>query len=85
MIFKTKNGKLHCDDGPAIVFEDGSYTWYNDGRFHCEIGPAIFRVKTESQDERMVYYLDGAKLDFTSDDELIKEVMKRKMIEIVET
>ena len=35
-----KDGKLHCDDGPAWIDADGSRGWYNDGKLHRIDGPA---------------------------------------------
>lgn len=27
-------GRLHCGDGPAVVFEDGGFEWWRDGKLH---------------------------------------------------
>jgi len=35
------NGKLHCSNGPAIIYADGSTQYYIDGQLHREDGPAI--------------------------------------------
>ena len=35
------NGKLHRDDGPAVVRANGSQEWYRDGQRHREGGPAV--------------------------------------------
>ena len=35
-----KDGLLHNLDGPAIIWEDGSYQWYFNGIIHHENGPA---------------------------------------------
>lgn len=34
-------GKLHRTHGPAVVYPDGSYAWYNQGLRHRTDGPAI--------------------------------------------
>lgn len=34
------NGKLHCEDGPAIEYSDGSKAWYINGKRHRLDGPA---------------------------------------------
>ena len=34
-------GKLHREDGPAIVYKDGTEKWYQNGILHREEGPAI--------------------------------------------
>ena len=35
------NGKLHCEDGPAVEWSDGEKWWYLNGKLHCEDGPAV--------------------------------------------
>lgn len=36
---------LHCKDGPAIVYKNGTQIWYFDDQLHRENGPA-FESKT---------------------------------------
>ncbi len=36
-----KEGKLHREDGPAIIHSDGSQVWYKEGKIHREDGPAV--------------------------------------------
>jgi hypothetical protein len=36
-----KNGKLHRENGPAIVTENGTKKWYKNGLPHRENGPAV--------------------------------------------
>jgi len=35
------NGKLHRENGPAILRNDGSKEWFFNGQLHREDGPAI--------------------------------------------
>jgi len=35
------DGRLHREDGPAIIYPDGSRVWYLNGHLHREDGPAI--------------------------------------------
>ena len=35
------NGKLHCEDGPAVEWPDGEKQWYLNGKLHREDGPAV--------------------------------------------
>jgi len=37
----TKDGKLHREDGPAVIYYDGSQCWYKDGKCHRKNGPAV--------------------------------------------
>lgn len=39
--FWAKNGRLHRDDGPAVIYTDGSEEWWSNGRLHRDNGPAI--------------------------------------------
>ena len=36
-----KDGKLHREDGPAVIYTDGAQVWYKDGKRHREGGPAV--------------------------------------------
>jgi hypothetical protein len=36
-----KNGDLHREDGPAIIWLSGTEEWYLNGRLHRKGGPAI--------------------------------------------
>jgi len=36
-----KDGALHNDDGPAIIYQNGDVCWYVNGREHRIDGPAI--------------------------------------------
>jgi hypothetical protein len=35
------NGNFHREDGPAIIWADGTECWYIHGKFHREGGPAF--------------------------------------------
>src|ERR1700691_3278563 len=47
------NGKLHREDGPAIITSFGNRFYYVNGKLHIEDGPAIIRKN------RIIYYLNG--------------------------
>ena len=36
-------GKLHREDGPAVIYPDGTKFWYVNGHRHRLDGPAIIR------------------------------------------
>ena len=55
------NGKLHREDGPAVIYPDGRICYYLNGKYHREDGPAIIRT-----DGTIEYYLN--------DKEITKEV-----------
>jgi hypothetical protein len=37
---RNKEGKLHCLDGPAVEYSDGSKEWWINGKLHRLNGPA---------------------------------------------
>jgi len=47
-------GVLHREDGPAVLYPDGSFEWWLNGQIHRENGPA---VKKSNGDE--MWYLFG--------------------------
>jgi hypothetical protein len=49
-----RDGKLHRDDGPAVVFTDGCQEWYRHGKLHREGGPAV-----DYKSGHKEYYRDG--------------------------
>ena len=52
--FWRVNGKLHREDGPAIIFSDRNKAWYRNGKLHREDGPADVYP-----DGREHWYIDG--------------------------
>ena len=38
------NGKLHREDGPAVIFADGTQSWCLNDKLHRLDGPAIIRA-----------------------------------------
>jgi hypothetical protein len=49
-----KDGELHREDGPAVIYPDGSKFWYKHGLFHREDGPAVI-----VHDGNKKWYLNG--------------------------
>lgn len=37
----TENGREHREDGPAVIFADGSELWCLNGLLHRDDGPAV--------------------------------------------
>jgi hypothetical protein len=35
------NGKLHREDGPAVIWASGRQVWHLNGKLHREDGPAV--------------------------------------------
>lgn len=36
----NKNGRLHREDGPALIEADGGQSWFKNGKLHRDNGPA---------------------------------------------
>ena len=41
IIYYKKDGVFHREDGPAVIYPDGSKSWYLNGVLHNEKGPAL--------------------------------------------
>jgi hypothetical protein len=37
------DGLPHRDDGPAVIYPDGTQYWFRNGKLHRENGPAVIR------------------------------------------
>ena len=37
----NNKGQLHCIDGPAVIYNNGTKVWYKDGKKHRINGPAF--------------------------------------------
>jgi hypothetical protein len=53
--YRNEQGQLHREDGPAIVYNDGTKYYYRNGLIHREDGPAI-----EYKDGTVVYYTNDS-------------------------
>ncbi len=42
--WRNEYGELHRDDGPAVIWADGTQFWYQHGRLHRDDGPAVIWV-----------------------------------------
>lgn len=42
--YYNKHRDYHREDGPAIMYTDGSKYWYQNGKRHRDDGPAIMRA-----------------------------------------
>lgn len=49
-----KDGKLHREDGPAVIWDSGHKEWYQNGVLHREDGPAF-----EGKNGTQSWYLKG--------------------------
>lgn len=59
-------GKLDRLDGPAVVYADGTETWYQNGKVHRLTGPAHINHVLNRRNETVVtksYYVEGKQYD----------------------
>jgi len=49
-----KNGKQHREDGPAVIYPDGTVIWKIESKRHREDGPAVIY-----KDGRKEWWLNG--------------------------
>lgn len=74
-----KDGKLHRDNGPAVIAPDGTLVWWHEGNPHREDGPAaIWYGDLNNVD----YYLFGKKVAKQQIDEFQK---KKKLQQNLQT
>jgi hypothetical protein len=74
--YKNEHGLLHREDGPAIVWNDGTKAWFINGEYHREDGPAI-----EWSDGSKFWYLNDKNY---SEDEWKQEVTRLKLKRILD-
>jgi hypothetical protein len=55
----NSNGRLHRNDGPAVVHVDGGKSWYQHGKVHRADGPAY-----EDEDGYKTWWLNDNPLTF---------------------
>jgi hypothetical protein len=51
---RVRREMLHCDNGPAVEYANGTKHWYRDGKFHRDEGPAV-----QAADGTKKWYRDG--------------------------
>ena len=53
--FYYTHGVLTRDDGPAAIYNCGTYAWYRNNKRHCLTGPAVYNAKINTEE----YWIDG--------------------------
>ncbi len=69
--WRNSNGYYHNENGPAVIWSNGTKFWYIEGRRHREDGPAI-----EWFDGKQNWYLNGV---FYGEQEYKHEIIKRNL------
>lgn len=55
-IKRDAEGRIHADDGPAIIDEDGSFAYYYHGKIHRGDGPAVRLVHKDGSIEEQFWF-----------------------------
>lgn len=63
-----KDGVLHNEDGPAVIYENGTKRWYIDGKAHREDGAAV-----EYKNGKKIYLYNGRLILSVSNDDDMKK------------
>lgn len=59
-VWRNFLGKLHREDGPAVIDANGTKAFYIDGRLHNDFGPALQNV----EEGLFQFFLNGKWLSF---------------------
>jgi hypothetical protein len=54
IVYTNEQGQYHCEDGPALIYPNGTKVWFKHGKRHREDGPAI-----EYHDGDKSWYQEG--------------------------
>ncbi len=74
--YRNESGRYHRTDGPAIIHNSGTKSWWINGQYHREDGPAI-----EWFDGGKEWFLNG--IEYT-EQEFNQEIIKLKLKRLVE-
>jgi hypothetical protein len=58
--YKNEKGQFHREDGPAIIYKDGSRQWWNNGYLHRIDGPAV--IDTQDAYEYTEWRINGLRI-----------------------
>lgn len=58
-MYTNQEDKLHCEEGPAIVWASGREAWFLNGKRHRADGPAIYDKNDPDQSE---WWHDGVRI-----------------------
>ena len=68
-----KNGIVHNNKGPAIVYPNGSKKYYLDG---IELPESVFLAKVQEEENRIIYSLHIKGVDYKVTGKELQEVVK---------
>jgi hypothetical protein len=82
--FLNKDGQEHCEDGPAVIFNDGMNAYYQNGKLHRLDGPAKCRPTFPSGFDK--YFIDDIEYNVNDyyNHPLVKEYIKTNYLDKTE-
>jgi hypothetical protein len=69
-----KKGRLHRDDGPAIIYVDGENRWYKNNKLHRDDGPAVEWSLVGVED----WWKDGEEYEPSAHDLMLWKMKKKE-------
>lgn len=57
--YRNSEDQLHREDGPAIIFDNGSKHWYINGNPHRSDGPAIINYSNSTGQVMYEWWVNG--------------------------
>lgn len=86
-----ENGRLHREDGPAIITKNGYQAWYKEGKYHRDGGPAVITKNGSKKwikngekhrlDGPAVEYFDGDKMWHINGEHFDESIYHKKVLE----
>ena len=68
-----EDGFLHCDDGPAVIYDDGTEEWYKHGVPHRIGGPAYISSTLKVWfNDGLIHNEDGPASEWEQEGKIIK-------------
>ncbi len=77
-----KDNKLHREDGPAVIYPDGTEIWWYEGETHREDGPAVI---WEGDPNNIAYYLFNKEVTKQEHDDYRAKKRKQRLQQTLQT
>lgn len=74
----TLNGFTHREDGPAVIYPNGSKYWYRYNQLHRLDGPAIMRYNNTYE-----WYIEGRRMYSNYQFKFYSEISEEDLLSLV--
>lgn len=68
-----KDGEIHREDGPAIIWYDGDQWWFKAGKLHRDHGPAVI-----GRNNMNAWYKEGEKYEPTAHELMVWKIEEKE-------